>query len=285
MTSRLPNHLKHHRRGLGRVPQARSAGGVLHRGVIVGAYRPLDPNLTGKVAKPTAVAGVLCDVQILDHSANTILRNVPTVVQSAGLNDYEEWNPQIASQGITIPLVQDTTDSPAPTKAEDMVGDYVVIAYLNNDINQPVIIGQLPHPKTNCKPTAIDATLYKWRRHLRGLKIGVTSGGDIELDLSVPADGALSVDGAYVPAAAGGNVTLIMKPGATVEVQKLVGSATEAVILGETFVADLKNSITELQTAINGLGIPTPNTLTFLAAITTSLSAGLPYLSSHVKVD
>jgi len=62
-------------------------------------------------------------------------------------------------------------------------------------------------------------------------------------------------------------------------------SATEPVILGSTFITDLSSSLTELQAAVNALGILTPNTLSLLTKIATSISTGSPYLSSTLESE
>jgi len=61
--------------------------------------------------------------------------------------------------------------------------------------------------------------------------------------------------------------------------------STEPVILGTQFLTDLSASITEIQTALNGLGIATPETVTLLANIATSLTAGAPHLSSTLETE
>jgi hypothetical protein len=61
------------------------------------------------------------------------------------------------------------------------------------------------------------------------------------------------------------------------------GTATERVILGDAFFADLQPALAELA-AISAVGIPTTNVIALLTAITTALTpVGAPYLSTVVK--
>jgi hypothetical protein len=61
--------------------------------------------------------------------------------------------------------------------------------------------------------------------------------------------------------------------------------ATEPVIKGTFFLNDLFNSLTEVQTALNGLGIPTPETATLLGRMTESAMSGPPYLSTTLESE
>lgn len=285
----LPSHLRPHAKGRPRVPPGRNAAGVIHRGVVLKVYTPDDPQIAvGRFGfDPSANPGVTCDVQLIDRRSNTVLKNVPILTQSAGLNDYEEWHPQDTAQAIGQPLTKTVTENPAgPTRGEDMVGDWVVVAYLANDLNQPVIIGQLPHPKTNSRPSFTALTQYKWRRFLRGISIGVTAGGDVELDLSTASDGTLDpATGAYVPLPTAGNMTVTMQPGALLKVLDSVASAPEALLRGDTFLADLDLAFAEVMTAFIGLGLPTTNIAALKAQILASQGAGIPYLSLHIESD
>lgn len=64
--------------------------------------------------------------------------------------------------------------------------------------------------------------------------------------------------------------------------------STEGVILGKAALTALKDSLTEIQAALNGLGIPTPQTLQFITDLTTSVAlpkGGAPFISTHMRTD
>jgi hypothetical protein len=64
---------------------------------------------------------------------------------------------------------------------------------------------------------------------------------------------------------------------------------TVGVILGPQLLSGLQGSLTEIQAALNGLGIPTPNTILFLADVATSLAVapkgGAPLISTRTRTE
>ena len=66
---------------------------------------------------------------------------------------------------------------------------------------------------------------------------------------------------------------------------------TEGVVLGVEFLTDLRASLLEIQAALNGLGLPTPDTLNILTKISTSLDDPLapkgkgPFLSTRMRTE
>jgi hypothetical protein len=59
----------------------------------------------------------------------------------------------------------------------------------------------------------------------------------------------------------------------------------EPVLRGRSFLAGLQASLTEIQTALSGLGVALPQTTLFLADITTSITEASPLLSTAVETD
>ena len=122
------------------------------------------------------------------------------------------------------------------------------------------------------------------------LKESLTLGMDREGDVLLETEGAVKIDvpKKWVEIVVGGNAPGIKDDAAGVQkvlVTKGSQGSTEPVILGETFLTDLSSSLTEIQTALNGLGIPTPETVTLLANIETSKSAGGTYLSMTLESE
>lgn len=310
----LPNHLRHKARGSTHQGRARTANGLMVRGVVMKTYLPDDPQAAARENdRPfagAALSAVLCDVLVIDPEFKTYLKDVPVMTPSGGLNDHEIWVPRPSSTdldtgNLKFSLEGSTGDTSA---AHNMDGDQVVVGFLGNDANQPVIIGQFVHPKTNRRPSATDATQYKWRKYVRGMDLGVTDDGNALIDLSKANTGTITPDGSETPAAGAGgsgNMTMTMasgdlSTGAKISVQSsAVTSSPEPAMLGDTFLNDLdtflgslSNALSEVSTALGGLGLPVVNLgnaiaqiVTFRAQISTARTAGKPYLSSHVEHD
>lgn len=284
----LPEQLRHLQQGVPRVGASRSAQGLLLRGVVVAVYRPDDrPARTDAVE--AANTAITCDVVILDPRYRCIFRDVPVVTQSQGLNDYETWVPRpatVAINGATLNL--DGKGVPGlTTDLSSVDGDHVLIAFMANDLQRPVILGALPHPGSKRRPSGL-GTKYKWSRWVRGIRVGVKDDGNVEIDLSEASNGTILPTGDEVPTATAGNVVVTVS--ATGSIVVTDGGTPEGVILGESFLTDLQLGLTEVATFLNGFGFVTPNLASLLSQISTALATvgaqgGAPYLSSNVKVD
>lgn len=270
----LPSHLRHLNRANPKPGRSRDGRGLFLRGVVTAVYRPGEGTDRMPVSS-AALPGIVVDVRSIEPGYLTTFRNVPVLVQSGGLNDYEQWTPRAASVGLGRAI-----DSTTPMTDTD--GDVVVIGFLGGDLNQPAIFGQLPHPKTNRAPSAGDEFVY--RRRIRGIDFGVGNTGDVDIDLSTPGNGVVSAAGVE-GVGTGGDLTLTFAAGRKAHVLKAIASDPEAVILGETFLTDLQTSLVELSSAVKALGIPTPSTDTLVAKIVSSLASGPPYLSLVLETD
>ena len=144
----------------------------------------------------------------------------------------------------------------------------MIVAFMGNDSNQAVIIGQIPHPKTHRRPSFLDLLKpqFKWRRHVQGIDMGVTMNGDIEVDMSSASPGAIvPIGGAEVPAPGpaplSGNITLTMFTGTLPAGTKLrvvdsVLSAPEPVILGDSWLTDVTADLAALAAASAARFVP-----------------------------
>lgn len=81
------------------------------------------------------------------------------------------------------------------------------------------------------------------------------------------------------------DVRTVLGPEGDVVIYEDSESSAESVILGKTFLTDLQSSITEISTALTALGVPLPNTTSFLSNLASSLSSDSPYLTPRLKVQ
>tara|TARA_Y100000034_G_scaffold106971_1_gene136083 strand:+ start:263 stop:1054 length:792 start_codon:yes stop_codon:yes gene_type:complete len=263
---------------------------MLLRGVVIASYRAYSQTTKSEFSG-LANDGVTCDVVVLDPRYRAILRDVPVVTQSQGLNDYESWVPRATTIELNASgsLSLDGKGTPgATTDLGDVDGDHVLIGFMSGDLQRPVILGQLPHPRSNRREAAND-TPYKWHRWVRGILMGIEDSGNVVLDLSAASDGSVQPTGAEIPAVTAGDVLVTLS--ATGKITITDGGAPETVILGETFLTDLSAGLTEVQTFINGMNIATPNLANLITRIATALATasvdggGAPYLSTNLEVD
>lgn len=320
MSRFIPDHLRSRRKGETGAGLGRAAGGDLMRGVVIATVEPDSPAAVARLIDRPFIKdnGIKCDVLVYETDKRFILSDVPVATDSGGVADYVEWRPRATTLALTTgqPLnVAIPIPGLPPTPTHEMDGDHVLVGFVDDDYNKPVIVGQIPHPRTFRAPSfteQADPTWpgpFKYRRFLKGMTFGVTEGGNVDLNLSAASTGEL-IPGpvpAEVPTPGrllSGNITITMFTGDLVTGTKLqvldsVVSAPEAVMRGQTYLTDenaflgsLSLALTEIQTAFTGLGLPTLNIAACIAQIAvfqgvigTSLGVGFPYLSSHVEVD
>jgi hypothetical protein len=271
----IPESLKHHSRDRPPVGKARDAKGLLLRAVVIEVYRP-DDMTSRQDRDESEVKGIYCDVMVIDPLYRGRLSQVPVLAQSAGVNDYEQWKPRKATADITGETLSmdGGSVSSATTDITDTDGDYVLVGFMGGDLSKPVIMGQLPHKRTKRRPSANDATLYKWRRHIRGVLVGVTESGGVEIDLSESSDGSIDIsgvesvngdaslvirakDGGTITVSDSGNVVFETATGGNVEFNLAAGSSVtvnggglvQKTLLSEAFLALLEPALVECAAA------------------------------------
>lgn len=309
----LPYHIAHKTQTQGTHGRTRFAHGHTMRGVVLKTYLPDKATVLTGGRSTTALYSVTCDVLVYEENMRTVLKHVPVMTGSGGMRDHDVWIPEDSSIDVsTGTIVVDATVQ--MSKVTDLNGDHVLIGFLNNDFTEPMIIGQVPHPRNNRAPMSTDVTQFKSKNYLRGMSFGITQDGNIECDLSSPtskpSEGGMDPSGNEIPNIMGGNFTMTMQPGALLQLLDSTISNPEATVLGETYitdestllnalgvflavfntyalaikpVADPTNAATPTLTA--GVTALTAAINTRISAITSSLSAGIPYLSSHLKID
>lgn len=299
----LPNHLRHKARGTPAKGRGRAANGLMLRGVVTATYLPDDPTEVTRAAVrgflPGSEKGILCDVLITDPAYRTLLRDVPIMVASGGLNDHEVWLPRESTIDITPGILNVSLEGQLipPSQTHKMDGDHVVVAFLGNDLNQPIIVGQIPHPSTNRRPSFLDQANplfngpFKWRRFIQGIDFGVNRSGNIFVDMSNASTGLTDPIGTEIPAPGpdplGGNLTITCFTGTLpvdtkVSIVDSVLTAPEPMILGDTWLTDTNTDLTQLNSHLTtlsaalteisvnfaGLGLPTVAVGAAIAGIT-----------------
>lgn len=318
--NRLPSHLRH--KAAGPHGFSRAANGLLLRAVVLETHLPGANLAYQNPDQQSGSTGVTCDVYVYDRRHRSVLRGVPILLDSAGLNDHEVWKPRPTSVDLRrgLLVVSPEQQGGRPTQASDMDGDHVVIGFLANDLDQPVIRGQIPHPRNRRRPLVgdSDTSEFKYRRFIRGSAFGVRDDGNIDIDLSQANSGEITPVGAETPDPTSGNMAIKLYGGALgtaarLSVLSATGSSPEPVLKGDTFLTDLDGhlddlngflgklsaGLSELSSALGGFGILTPNNLMTVAEITVfqaniaalkasiavSQASGAPYLSVHLETD
>ena len=180
--------------------KARLTFGALLRGQVVAVYAPDDssaarsPGTKGFTGK---YSPWLCDIQIVENQYRSILPRVPIMTMAFGVTDMVQWKPRASTidlrDGTSIQLEDSTSGLGTPAHEQD--GDWVVVAFLDNDTNKPVIIGQLPHSQTLNPISVNDDPQYKWQARVRGNLIGIQDGGQIDIDATNQTTGTVETDG------------------------------------------------------------------------------------------
>ena len=267
------------------------------RGVVMKVYQPADPLLVAFRAKTKLLnPSITCDVLVYNEKEATTLRDVPIMRQSAGLVDNDTWVPRATTINLVGGLLIQDGNGPfiptpiPPTTPDNMDGDHVLVGFMNNDLGQPVILGQLDHPRNVRTPIFAIPPDYKRKIAINGWMLGVTKAGNISIDGLLASAGVVTptippVEVPAVPVA--GSINIAMAPLTKLSVGLAIAPSTtqEPVILGRTFLTQLTASLTEISSALTALGMATPNTAALLSAISVSLGAGKPLLSTQVEVD
>lgn len=181
------------------------ARGLLLRGVVVATYVVDDadhPGADGRNAN--GPRSVYCDVISYSHISGMRWRMISQclVLQDrGGVHDGGVWKPRAATKDITGgPMDPNRGSNPA-----NWDGDHVLVGFVDDSLNVPVILGGVPHPNADT-----GATDSQTRRRLQlrvvdgdprfikhhGTHFGVDDEGNWILDSRFAHDGELEEDGA-----------------------------------------------------------------------------------------
>ena len=182
--------------------RGRFSPGSLLRGYVVAVYAGDDPTASRspvRVGIKDKVSTYLCDVQVTEGRYSAIIPRVPIVTGAFGVSDRILSLPRAATkdlkQGNAVSL--ETTETSAATPIHDADGDCVIVAFLDNDLTKPIIIGALQHPQT-LNPVSYTDTPPRYEAILRGNRIAIEDDGKIVIDATGQATGETSADGSEV---------------------------------------------------------------------------------------
>ncbi len=181
--------------------RAGKARGLLLRGVVVVTYVVDDP------ANPDALvdnkAAVYCDCMVFTNIPGSRWVTLPKVLVSqdrGGIHEGRVWKPKAA----TLDITENAIDANKGTNPANLDGDHVLIGFLNDNLNEPVILKGLPHPVADVgqedenaghrlRLKVADGNPDYWKH--RGAFYGISKDGDFVVDLTQAYATELGADG------------------------------------------------------------------------------------------
>lgn len=131
------------------LPYPLKARGLILRGVVVATYVVDDgdhPGADGSNAN--GPRSVYCDVIAYSSLSGMRWRSIPQCLvrqDRGGIHDGGVWKPRAATKDITGgPLDPNRGSNPA-----NWDGDHVLIGFIDDSLNLPVILGGIPHPNAD----------------------------------------------------------------------------------------------------------------------------------------
>ena len=200
---------------------ARYSDGTMMRGYVIAAYAPDDPNAPSspeRVGLADKFSSWLFDVEIMEGSSRGVLKRVPMLNTAFGITDMTQWVPRAATVDVKTDntLLLESTSQQEAGAIHESDGDCVVVAFLDNDMLKPIIIGTLPHPETTRQISVQDDPQYKYQAIIRGNLIGIQDGGQVDIDITNQTTGTVEQGG--TEEAASNPALVITAPEATITI-------------------------------------------------------------------
>lgn len=225
--------------------------GWMTRAVILQSYYADQDDRNGWV-KNTQRA-IVSDVRTYGRYSRTLMK-VPHLQNVHGLFDEDFRTPRASSQNIEGgALVTQPSGSQAPTPAENMDGDHVIIGFLDNDPNQPAVLPfMMAHPKAAYTPGSADGRVRRIRH--QGTLLEWDQNGNFTIDATTAAKQELAQGQEQSNSGTGGKVTFVTKDGsgnlasihinenAEIHLASAPGSGNEPVPLGNV-IKDIMGQI------------------------------------------
>ena len=188
------------------------ARGLLLKGVVTATYVVDDPNhFQNDTHTPEGAKGVYCDVMAYANNVPGMRwRFIPRcmVLQDrGGIHDGKIWKPRAATLDTSSGTVDETdnvVDLDKGTNPANLDGDHVLIGFVNDNLNEPIILGGVHHPNVDVgneestqrqrlQLKQVDGDPNFWKHH--GSKFGVDTNGDFVVDTRFAHDGEYENDG------------------------------------------------------------------------------------------
>lgn len=180
------------------------ANGLLLRGVVVATYVSDDDNHPERTeVSGTEPVAIYCDVLV--YSSKTTQRWVflPAVLvlqDRGGMHSGRIWKPRAA----TVDKGDTDLDLDAQANPADLDGDHVLVGFIDDNLNAPVILGGIPHPSNDegnaSKPVGqrmrlkvADGDPDFWKH--RGAYYGIDDAAGFLVDLSQAHSGQFDAQG------------------------------------------------------------------------------------------
>jgi len=259
--------------------------GTLYRAIVIRTFTTDDPVRTeDRKASTVRTVDVECDVVLT--KSHVRLRRVPVLQRNHGLNDlHNVWIPRPCTRVINTDGTTDAgrtlnlkgvsrrgTPIGVPPAFTDLDGDHVLVSFIDNDMESPVIVGALAHARTRRLVVAGDG----WRedgsgaargevgenefytRH-RGTEVRINEQGDLLFDaLGATTDEANQSPGSgfgqirfrvkdstrFTVEVDGTDVLEVWQDGAQVRIDLGEGAA-QRLILGDDFMEWLNQNIVQ----------------------------------------
>ena len=251
-----------------------SVQGWITRAVVIKTYFTEEDTRSGWTKG--VQRNILCDVRTYGRYSRSLAK-VPVLQRTQGRHDEDIYIPRDSRQDIEGgTLATGGTKSTArPSAAESMDGDHVLIGFLDNDPQQPVVLPFVfSHPKSACQPTAAIGRVKRMRH--QGTLVEWDKDGNFTIDATGVAAEILGPKGTEVPAPGKGKITLVNKDlgGSKLSVildassapgKLLLGSdplvpSTEPFVCGNLLVTAV-NALVDQIKAITTVGSPSPHTI------------------------
>lgn len=185
-------------------PQYERMNGLLMRGVVTATYEvdntqhpvlTLDPNVT-----PVAVyCDVLCYTSMVNQRWQ-MLKQVLVSQPIGGMHRGRVWKPRAAK----IDTTESEIDLDRATNPAFLDGDHVLVGFIDDNPNTPIILRGIPHPSGDVgntdKPVGqrlnlkvADGDPDFWKHH--GSYFGISDSGDFVVDTCLANDGSIDSKG------------------------------------------------------------------------------------------
>lgn len=177
-----------------------SAHGLMVRGVVVATYILDDPNHPQADNEPVAV---YCDVLAYTSISGMQQRLIPYCLvpqERGGMHSGSPWVPRAA----TIDSTGNAMDFEGGTNPGNVDGDHVLVGFMDDNMNLPVIMRSLPHPSADIgnenrnigqRLRLVDGDgspdFQKWHGSFRG----IDTNGNWVVDTRYATDGTIEADG------------------------------------------------------------------------------------------